>query len=151
MAKVQVKKITGFQKKLLDIITDAENVQIAFYKRKKIPRRSLRLAGKIGVDEDEGVEVIIRKILVSPEYGRELLHMLHDENFLTRTKLDKYTLSQEAIEGIAYQLRKRGYLRAAVRRLLRRTLAKRGYIEALREHKAPSKTKIIPPIIGFFR
>lgn len=151
MAKVQVKKLTGFKRKLLDIIKDAEDVQIAYYKRKKIPRRTLRLAGKLGVDEDEGIEAIRRKILVSPEYACELLHTLHNENLLSRTKLDKYTLSQEAIESIAYALRKRGYLRVAVKRLLRRVLAKRGYIEALREHKPPRRTTIIPPIIGYFK
>ena len=151
MAKVQLKKLTGFKKKLLDIIKSAEDVQIAYYKRKHISRRALRFAGKLGVDENEGIGAIRRKILVSPEYASELLRTLRDENFLSKTKLDKYTLSHEAVESIAYLLRKRGYVRAAVRRLLRRDLAKRGYIEALREHKPPRKTRIIPPIIGYFK
>lgn len=146
-----MKKLTGFKKKLLDIIKDAEDVQIAYYKRKRIPRKVLRLAGKVGVNKDEGIEAIRRRILVSPEYGRELLHTLCDENLLSKTKLDKYTLSQEAIESIARELQKRGYLRDAVRRLLRRDLAKRGYIKALREHKPPRKTRVIPPIIGYFK
>lgn len=149
--KVQLKKLTGFKKKLLDIISNAENVQIAYCKRKHISRRLLRLTGKLGVDEDEGVEAIRRKILVSAENSRELLHTLHNENFLSKTKLGKYTLSQEALESIAYELQKRGYVMAAVRRLLRRDLAKRGYIEALREHKPPRKTTIIPPIVGYFK
>ena len=151
MAKVQLKKLSGFKKKLLDIVKGLEDVQIAYYKRKKISRRALRLAGKLGVDEDEGIEAIRRKILVSPEYGRELLYTLRDENLLSKSKLDKYTISQEAIESIAYELRKRGYVRAAVARILRRDLAKRGYIEALREHKAPRKTRAIPPIVGYFK
>jgi len=151
MAKVQVGKLSGFKKKLLDVVKDAEDVKIAYYRRKRISRRALRLAGKLGVDEDEGVGAIRRKILVSPEYASELLHTLHDERFLSKTKLDKYTLSQEAIESMARELQKRGYVRAAVRRILRRQLAKRGYIRALREHKAPRKTTIIPPIIGYFR
>lgn len=149
--KVQLKRLTGFKKKLLDIIRDMENVQIAYYKSKKIPKRLLRLTGKLGLDEDEGVGAIRRKILVSPDYAGELLHALHDEHLLSKTKLGKYTLSQEALESIAYELQKRGYVMAAVRRLLRRDLAKRGYIEALREHKPPRKTTIIPPIVGYFK
>jgi len=70
---------------------------------------------------------------------------------LSKTNLDKYTLSQEATESMARELQKRGYVRAAVRRILRRQLAKRGYIRALREHEAPRRTTIIPPIIGYFR
>ena len=151
MAKVQINKLTGFKKKLLDIIKNAEDVEIAYYKRKHISRRALRLTGKLGVDENEGIQTIRRKILVSPEYARELLHTLHDENLLSKTKLDKYTLSKEAIESIAYLLRKRGYVRRAVWRLLRRDLAKRGFIEGLREHKPPRKNTIIPPIVGYFK
>ncbi len=151
MAKVQIKKLTGFKKALLDMIKSAEDTQIAYYKRKHISRRSLRFAGKLGVDEDEGIGAIRRKILVRPEYARELLHTLCDENLLSKTRLDKYTLSQEAIESMAYELRKRGYVRAAVTRILRRNLAKRGFIRALREHKPPSKTRLIPPIVGYFK
>ena len=151
MAKVQIKKLTGFQKTLLDMVRSAEDVQIAYYRRKHISRRALRFAGKLGVDEDEGVGAIRRKILVSPKYALELLHALHDENLLSKTKLDKYTLSQEAIESVGYLLRRRGYIRSAVSRLLRRDLAKRGFIKALREHKPPRKTTVIPPIIGYFK
>lgn len=149
--KVQLKRLTGFERKLLDIIKNAEDVQIAYCKRKNIPRRLLQLTGKLGLNEDEGVGAIRRKILVSPEYSRELLHTLHNENLLSKTKLDKYTLSREALERIAYELRKIGYVRTAVNRILRGDLAKRGYIEALREHKTPRKTTIIPPIVGYFK
>ena len=149
--KVKIKKLTGLQKKLLAIIKSAEDVQIAYYKRRHISRRALRFAGKLGVDEDEGVGAIRRKILVRPEYARELLHTLCDENLLSKTKLDKYILSQEAVESMAYLLRRRGYVRSAVSRILRRDLAKRGFIEALREHKAPRKTRVIPPIVGYFK
>ena len=149
--KAKIRKLTGFQKKLLDIIKNAEDTQIAYYKRKHISRRSLRFAGKLGVDEEEGVRAIRGKILVRPEYARELLLTLCDKNLLSKTKLDKYTLSQEAIESMAYQLRKRGYVRAAVTRILRRNLAKRGFIRALREHKPPGKTRAIPPIVGYFK
>ncbi len=149
--KVQVKRLTGFKRKLLDIIRDAEDVQIAYCKRKHISRRLLRITGKLGLDEDEGVSAIRRKILVSPEYSRELMHTLHDENLLSKTKLGKYTLSREALESIAYELRKRGFVRAAVNRILRGDLARRGYIEALREHRPPRKTTIIPPIVGYFK
>ena len=151
MAKVQVKKLTGFKKKILDIIKELEDREIAFYRRKRIPRRSLRLAGKLGAEENIAIGAIRRRVLVSPEYAKSVLRSLCNENFLSRTKLDKYTLSQEAIESIARELQKRGYLRDAVRRLLRRDLAKRGYIKALSEHKAPRKTTIIPPIIGYFK
>ena len=151
MAKVQIKKLTGFQKTLLGIIKSAEDAQIAYYRRKHISRRALRFAGKLGVDEDEGVRAIRGKILVRPEYARELLYSLCKESLLSKTKLNKYTLSQEAIESIGYLLRKRGYVRAAVARTLRRDLAKRGFIKALREHKPPRKTRAIPPIVGYFR
>jgi len=149
--KAKIRKLTGFQKRLLDVIKSAEDMQIAYYKRKHISRRALRYAGKLGVDEDEGIRAIRRKILVRPEYAQELLHTLCDKHLLSRTKLDKYTLSQEAIESMAYQLQKRGYVKAAVTRILRRNLAKRGFIRALQEHKAPTKTKIIPPIVGYFK
>ena len=149
--KAKVQKLTGLQKKLLDTIKSAEDAQIAYYRRKHISRRSLRFAGKLGVDEDEGIGAIRRKILVRPEYARELLHTLCDEHLLSKTKLDKYILSQEAVESMAYLLRRRGYVRSAVSRILRRDLAKRGFIEALREHKPPRKTRVIPPIVGYFR
>ncbi len=149
--KTKIRKLTGFQKRLLDIIKSAEDVQMAYYKRRHISRSALRFAGKLGVDEDQGVGAIRRKILVRPEYARELLQALSDENLLSRTKLDKYTLSREAVESMGYLLRRRGYVRAAVARILRRDLAKRGFIEALREHKAPRKTRAIPPIVGYFR
>ena len=149
--KAKIRKLTGFQKRLLDIIKSAEDTQIAYYRRRHISRRALRFAGKLGVDEGEGVGAIRRKILVRPEYARELLQTLCDENLLSKTKLDKYGLSQEAVESMAYLLRKRGYVRAAVSRILRRDLAKRGFIEALREHKPPRKTRAIPPIVGYFR
>jgi len=149
--KAKVQKLTGLQKRLLDTIKSAEDAQIAYCRRKHISRRALRFAGKLGVDEDEGAGAIRRKILVRPEYALELLHTLCDEHLLSRTKLDKYTLSQEAIESMGYLLQKRGYVGAAVSRILRRDLAKRGFIEALREHKAPRKTRVIPPIVGYFR
>ena len=151
MEKPKMKKLTGLRKKLLDVIKDAEDAKRAHYRRRRVSIRSLRLAGKLGVDEDEGVSAIKRKVLIPPEYASELLHTLHDEAFLSKTKLDKYTLSQEAIESMARELQKRGYVRVAVRRILRRQLAKRGYIRALREHKAPGRTAIIPPIIGYFK
>ncbi len=151
MAKVQIKKLTGLQKKVLDIIKSGEDAQIAYYRRRHISRRALRFAGKLGVDEDQGVGAIRHKILVRPEYAKELLQTLCDENLLSKTKLDKYGLSQEAVESMAYLLRRRGYVRAAVSRILRRDLAKRGFIEALREHKPPRKTRAIPPIVGYFR
>lgn len=151
MAKVKLKKLTGLEKKLLDIISEAENAQIAYYKRKKIPKRVLRLTGELGVDEDKAIEAIRRGILVSPEYASELLHSLHSKGLLSKTKLGKYGLSQKALEDIAYNLRKRGYIRVAVNRLLRKDLSKRGYIKALREHKPPRKTTTIPPIVGYFK
>lgn len=151
MAKVQAKKLSGFKKKLLDIIKHAEDAKIAFYKRKRISRRALRTAGKLGVDEEEGTGAIRRRLLVPPGYACELLHALHDESLLSKSKLGKYMLSRTAMESMAYELRKRGYVRAVVWRLLRQDLAKRGYIETLREHKPPGKSRIIPPIIGYFK
>lgn len=151
MAKAKVKKITGFQKRLLDIVRDAEDVKIAYYKRRHVRRSSLRVMGRLGVEENEGVTAIRRRILVSPDYALELLVKLLDDGFLSKTKLDLYTLSETAIESISRELERRGYVRAAVRRILRRQLAKRGYIQALREHRAPTRTHVLPPIIGYFR
>ncbi|MEE8300136.1 MAG: hypothetical protein V3R28_02385 [Desulfatiglandales bacterium] len=149
--RIPIKKITGFDKRAIDRIREAEDAVMRHLRRKHYSVRAMRRSGRVGIGEDEAVNFFHRRMLISEEYAREILQSLHEKGFLTKTKYDLYALSQSAIESIGYLLRKRGYVSEAVRKILRRELASRGYIRELAEHKAPSRTKALPPIIGYFK
>jgi len=149
--KIPVQKISGFQKKALDEIKEAEDVVMRQLRRRHYSLRAMRYSGRVGIAEDKMVGLFHRRFLISEEYARDILKSLCDKGLLTRTKLDLYSLSQSAIESVGYLLRKRGYVSEAVRKILRRELASRGYIKELAEHKAPRRTHVLPPIIGYFK
>ncbi len=149
--KVPVKKMTGFQKRVLDTVKGAEDAVMRQLRRRRYSVRAMRQSGRVGIGEDEVVNLFHRRMLVSEQYARDILTSLYDKGLLTKTKHDLYALSQSAIESIGYLLRKRGYVSEAVRKILRRELASRGYIRELAEHRAPTRTKVLPPIIGYFR
>ena len=146
-----VRKITGFQKKALDRVKEAEDAVMRQLRRRHYSVRAMRRSGRVGIEEDKAVSFFHRRMLVSEEYARDILKSLYDKGLLTRTKHDLYALSQSALESIGYLLRKRGYVSEAVRKILRRELASRGYIRELAEHRAPTRTKVLPPIIGYFK
>ncbi|ODS30608.1 MAG: hypothetical protein SCARUB_04277 [Candidatus Scalindua rubra] len=144
-------KVTGFEKRTLDRVKEAEDAVMRQLRRRHYSVRAMRRSGRVGIGEDEVVNLFHRRMLISEEYARDILKSLYDKGFLTKTKYDLYALSQSAIESIGYLLRKRGYVSEAVRKILRRELASRGYIRELAEHKAPTRTKVLPPIIGYFK
>ena len=146
-----VRKMTGFQKKALDGVKEAEDAVMRQLRRKRYSVRAMRRSGRVGIEEDKAVELLRRSMLVSEEYARDILKSLYDKGLLTRTHHDLYAMSQSAIESVGYLLRKRGYISEAVRKILRRELASRGYIRELAEHRAPTRTKVLPPIIGYFK
>ncbi len=146
-----MKPITGFKKKLMDIVKEQEDLVIASYRRQGISRRRLRLSGRLGVERPKAERAIGRKLIVSDGYAEQLFQSLCDERFLRPTERGLFTLSEEAIEAIARALQRRGYVREAIRRLLRRELAKRGFTRSLGEHRPPRRTRAIPPIIGYFK
>ena len=148
--RVPVKRVTGFEKRAIDRVRKAEDAVMRQLRRKRYSVRAMRRSGRVGIGEDEAVKFFHRRMLISEEYAREVLQSLYEKGLLTRTRYDLYALSQSAIESIGYLLRKRGYVSEAVRKILRRELASRGYIRELAEHKAPRRTKALPPIIGYF-
>ncbi len=146
-----IKKITGFEKRTLDTVKEAEDVIMRQLRRRHYSVRAMRRSGRVGIGEEEAVSFFHKRMLISEEYAREILKSLYDKGLLTSTRYDLYALSQSSIESIGYLLRKRGYVSEAVRKILRRELASRGYIRELAEHRTPKRTKVLPPIIGYFK
>lgn len=149
--KVPIKKITDLEKKVLDIVKVAEDGVMSDLRRRHYSVRAMRGSGRVGIGEERVASLFQRRMLVSEEYARDILKSLYDKGLLTKTQHDLYALSQSAIESIGYLLRKRGYVSEVVTKILRRELMSRGYIRELAEHKAPTRTKTLPPIVGYFK
>lgn len=102
---------------VLHIVKVLEDARLAAFRG--VPRSSLSLEGRLGVDENTCQEAISRKMGFSRDYARSLIHALCEDGLLVRTEAGRYTFTPKAMEAMTQDLSKRGLRRGAVETLLK--------------------------------
>ena len=100
-------------------VKQLEQARIAPLLREGVPRRRLRLEGRMGVEEALCAASVARKIGLSAEYAGQVLRRLADEGLLAwMENVKRYTVTDAGDQVLKSEFRRRGFTRGAVKTIV---------------------------------
>ena len=113
--------VSAMHVQVVKTVKSLEQARIAPLLRQGIPRRRLRLEGRMGVDEEPCKGAVARKNGLSAEYAGKLLRALADDGLLAWiAETRRYTVTEAGDKALVSSFRHRGFTRSSVKTIVRK-------------------------------
>ena len=111
--------ITAMNVQVVKTVKTLEQARIAPVLREGVPRRRLRLEGRMGVDEEACKTAVARKMGLSPEGAGKMLRALADDGLLAwMPEVKRYTVTEAGDKALVSEFRRRGFTRGSVKTIV---------------------------------